>query len=328
MLLLVMIKSLIKKLLILLLVVGAIYGTGRLYYAFTAGFTVGNISSDLAYNAKWQTHPLSLQEKGEIEGALDQKYTYLGKGCQSYVFASADGKYVLKFIKYQRFRPQFWLNPFTFIPAIDDYQQKKAEEKTVKLEKIFRSWVLAYEKLPNESGVLFVHLNKTPQWQKKVVIQDKLGLKHNLEIGNMEFLLQRRAKMFCKEIDSLMGRGQEHAAMQLIDRLFSMLISEYERGYADNDHALMQNTGVLEGYPIHIDVGQFIYNDIVKNPKVYNQEIYDKTYKLRLWLDKRYPELALHLKGRLIGLLGMDYYYMGPYKHKGDVAKIPHQASS
>lgn len=312
-----------KRIFLLIILVGALYGIGRLYYVFTAGFTIGNISSDLAYDPRWETHPLSLEERNQIEKVLNQEYTYLGKGCQAYVFASPDGQYVLKFFKYQRFRPQPWLNLFTFIPAIESYQQKKAIEKKGRLERVFRSWKLVYEKLKNETGVVYVHLNKTSHLNMPLVLHDKLGGTHRLDLDKMEFLVQKRAEMLCPKIESLMADHREKQASQIIDRLFSMLISEYERGYADNDHALMQNTGVLDGYPIHIDVGQFIYNDIVKDPKIYKQEIYDKMYKLRVWLEKHYPELALHLKARLIDLLGIDYYYMGPYKHKGDVAKIP-----
>ncbi len=310
------------------MLVGGLYGVGRLYYAFTAGFTVSNITSDLAYNAKWDTHPLAVDEREKIDQALNQEYLYLGKGCQSYVFGSLDGKYVLKFFKYQRFRPQSWLNLFTFIPAVEHYQHDKAFQKQDKLNNVFQSWKIAYENLQPETGVIYVHLNKTNAEKNALVIRDKLGLKHELNLEGMEFLLQHRAEMFCPTIDKMMAQAQEKQAEQLIDRLLVMLLSEYERGFADNDHALMQNTGVLDGFPIHIDVGQFIYNDLVKDPVMYKGQIYDKTYRLRAWLEKHHPGLADHLKGRLVAIIDLDYFYMPPYVYKSDMGKIPHVSQS
>lgn len=318
------INSSIKKFFIVFLFILCVYGIGRLYFAVTAGFTVGNISSQFEFDPRWETHELSASERENISQALDQEYDYLGKGCQSYVFASRDGKYVIKFFKFQRFRPQVWLQPFTFIPAVKNHQATKAIARKLKLDKVFRSWKLAYEHLQKETGVLYVHLNKSDDWHKKLTIHDKLGLTHQLDIDQMEFMIQHRADMLCGTINALMANREIEEAEKIIDRLLSMMLSEYFRGYADNDHALMQNTGVLDGQPIHIDAGQFIYNEKVKSPAVYKKEIFNKTYKFNLWLKKHHSDLSTHLEGKLLALLGPDYYYQEPYRHVGDVGKIPH----
>lgn len=285
---------------------------------------MGNIEAEIPHNAKWNTHPLSLNEKEEIGKALDQHYEYLGKGCQAYVFASADGNYVVKFFKYQRFRPQAWIDLFTFIPAVRDYQLMKTDEKNEKLDKVFTSWKIAFETLKDETGVIYVHLNKTDEWKRTLAIRDKLGMSHDVDLDNTEFTLQWRAEMLCPAINKLTADGKVEQAEKLIDRLLAMLLSEYARGYADNDHALMQNTGVLNGHPIHIDIGQFIHNPGVKAPKVYKQELYDKTFDFHRWLQKHHQELAVHLAAKLVVIMGPDYFYSAPYFHKGDVAKIPH----
>lgn len=286
---------------------------------------MSNIESDNPYQKKWETHALVREERQQIATTLDQPFSYLGKGCQAYVFESEDGKYVIKFFKHQRFRTQAWIDWLTFIPAVKEYQEKKAEEKKEKLDKVLTSWKIAFEELKAETGVIYVHLNKSDEWQKKVAIRDKLGLPHQVDLDQTEFLLQRKATMLCPAIDQLVKEGRVEEAELLIDRLLVMLLSEYGRGYADNDHALMQNTGVLDGFPVHIDIGQFIYNEIVKAPKVYKQELYDKTYKFHQWLEKRHPTLADHLEARLVTIIGPDYFYSAPYVHKGDVAKIPHK---
>lgn len=314
-----------KLFFILFACICSLYGLIRLYYAVTGGFTIGNITSDLSYDPQWSTHTLSTAEYKEIDRALDQQYSYLGKGCQAYVFDSDDGQYVLKFFKYQRFRPQSWLNFFTFIPMIDRYQQLKSTQKKHKLDNVLRSWKIAFENLSKETGVVYVHLNKSNDLHKTITLRDKMSIEHQLNLDQMEFLVQHKAEMLCSTLKTMIDQDDLDQAELLIDRLLVMLLSEYFRGYADNDHALMQNTGVWNGHPVHIDVGQFIYNATVKDPAVFRQELYDKTYKFHLWLKQYNADLAAYLQNRLVAIIGQDYFLKGPYIHKSDVAKIPHQ---
>jgi hypothetical protein len=315
----------LKITLLLLTTISLSYGAIRLYYFTTGGFTIGNISSNLPYDAQWETHPLSLVQRGLVDEALSQEYHYLGKGCQSYVFLSADGRYVVKFLKFQRFRTQRWIDALTFIPGVKAYQDRKAVEKKVKLDNLFRSWKIAFENLSAETGVVYVHLNKSSDLGRKLDIQDKMGFVHTVDLDQMEFLVQHRADMLCPAIKTMIAEGRNREVKDLIDRLLVMLLREYARGFADNDHALMQNTGVWQGDPVHIDAGQFIYNEIVKDPAIHRQELYDKTYKFHLWLEKHDAELASHLRNRLMAVIGEEYFLKGPYIHKSDVSKIPHQ---
>lgn len=298
------------------------YGAGRLYFATTGGFTESNIASDLPYDSRWEVKP---QNQAAIRNAFNQPYHWLGKGCQSYVFESADSQYVIKFIKYQRFRPQSWVSLFTFIPAVEEYLQEKALDKKKRLDAVFYSWKLAYEELPQESGIVYLHLNKTTGGLPHLILYDKLGLAHQINLNQTEFMIQKKADMLCPTIEKWIAEKKEEEAKKAIDKLFAMILSEYHRGYADNDHALMQNTGISNGLPVHIDVGQFIKNRVMRDPQVYRQELYNKMYKFRYWLAERSPALAQHVELLLQQEIGEDYPKMKPYVHVGNVAKIPNE---
>jgi len=307
-----MIKKILFRILILIGFVGVLYGCGRLYYQLTGGFALSNISSDFAYNPEWETRPLREDEQAVLDKALDQPYDYLGKGCQSYVFVSRDGEYVVKFFKYQRFRMQPWLAYFPPLPNIVKYRQEKMEKKWHKLDGFVKSWKIAFEELKSETGLVFVHLNKTDNLMKELLIQDKMGNPFLVNLDEMEFCVQHRATMLC---DTLMEYKAQHAteqAQELITKLLALIISEYHRGLADNDHALMQNTGIVNGNPIHIDVGQFVHNEMIKDPEVYRQELFTKTYKFKLWLREEYPELAPFLDAKLREIIGPSYEQMQP----------------
>ncbi|MGZ3732160.1 MAG: hypothetical protein ACXU9U_00245 [Parachlamydiaceae bacterium] len=316
-------KTYFLKALLLFACIASVYGLGRLYYRLTDGFLESNIAYALPFDHRWTTPELTPEQKNEIEAILDQEFHYLGKGCQSYVFSSQDGKYVIKFFKYQRFKPRTWFNLFTFIPAVESYRLNKIEQKKRKLDYVFTSWKLAYEELQPETGIVYVHLNKTGFWDKPLVVYDKLGLKHELQLDSLEFMIQKKASMLCKELLRFKDNHDLTSAKQLIDRLLVLLLNEYQRGYADNDHALMQNTGVYEGKPIHIDVGQFVKNPIAMDPKIYHQELFNKMWKFRLWLREHYPELADYAQEQLRAAIGSTFDELRPQLNKASMGRIP-----
>lgn len=317
------IKKNVIRFVLCLVCIAAIYGVGRLYYRLTDGFLESNIAYEVPLDLRKSTKPLSEPAREQIGAILSQPFHYLGKGCQSYVFGSQDGKYVIKFFKYQRFKPQAWLDYFAFIPLVDSYRLEKIAKKRRKLDGAFLSWKMAFEELQPETGVIYVHLDKSGQWQEKLTAYDKLGFKHEIDLNQLEFMVQKRAKMLCAELMHFKHENNFAGAKDLIDRLLALLHSEYLRGYADNDHALMQNTGVYDSMPIHIDVGQFVKSPLASDPKVYHQELFNKMWKFRLWLQKQYPELAAYTQERLRDLIGPSFDTLTPQLNKSSMGRIP-----
>lgn len=306
----------------MLVCVIALYGGGRLYYRLTDGFIESNIVYNVPQELRRESRPLSEENKNVLKAILAQEFYYLGKGCQSYVFSSQDGNYVLKFFKYQRYRPQAWLDTFAFIPLVDHYRLNKIAKKNRKLDNALSSWKMAYEELQTETGVIYVHLNKSKDWENNLVIYDKLGFRHEIDLNQVEFMVQKRARMLCPELLRMKQNNEHQNAREHIDRLFALLLSEYQRGYADNDHALMQNTGVFASTPIHIDVGAFVKNPVASDPKVYNQELFSKMWKFRIWLRENYSELADYTDQRLKEVIGPSFETLTPQLNKSSMGRI------
>ncbi len=192
------------------------------------------------------------------------------------------------------------------------YREQKIEKKWKKLDRFARSWKLAFESLKKETGLIFVHLNKTDHLHKQLTLYDKIGQKHMINLDQMEFCVQHRAQMLCEALLDYKAQENLIEACQLVNRLLQMILSEYSRGLADNDHALMQNTGVVRGQPVHIDVGQFVCDEALKKNEIYFQELFTKTYKFKLWLHIHYPELEEYLNQELHRIIGPTYWVMQP----------------
>lgn len=306
------IKTILTHILWFFCAVSILYGLSRLYYLSGDGFAVMHITSDLSPEDRWTTRPLTDPENSTVERLLNGKFFYLGKGCQSYVFESEDGKYVMKFFKYQRLKEKIWPGFLSRFSFIDHYLQKRNAHKKQKREGVFLAWKLAFDFLSKETGTVYVHLNKSDNLKKNVTIIDKLGIQHSLWIDQYEFMIQKKAVMLCDEIAKNMSCGEIKTAEILLQKLVQRILSEYKSGFADNDHALIQNTGVWEGEPIHIDVGQFVREESVKEESFYLQELYTKTYKFRIWLRQEYPELCDRFEEYLSDTMGDCFKTMKP----------------
>src|SRR5580700_10710555 len=78
-------------------------------YKQTDGFALYKICSSLSYCPEWEISNPLLQDSG-ITTLFDQPFYYLAKGAQAYVFASRDGKTVIKFFRLYHLRPPLWLS--------------------------------------------------------------------------------------------------------------------------------------------------------------------------------------------------------------------------
>jgi hypothetical protein len=294
-----------RKIIYSILAITATFGVGRLYYELTDGFWESNIKSELQANDK----RLNAGDEKLAAQILNQPFHYLAKGCQAYCFISEDGQYVLKFFKYQRYQTSPFLEPFRFIPKVDKYVKERKAHKMEKLEFFMQAWVIASQKLSNESGLIYVHLNKSDHLKKPIVIYDKLGMKHVLESDQMEFLIQRTAEPLTKKLVKVNNEDGK----ALIDDLLNILVQEYKMGVGDHDPALLQNTGAYNNKPFHIDVGQFYLNPSFQSEKGYYQDLFNRTYEMREWLKERRPELEQHLTQKLKEIIGEDFNQMKPF---------------
>ena len=276
-----------------------LYTGGYCYFFVNDGFTLSGISSEYSYDPRYDTRKLALNEELLLGDILNQEYTYLGHGAQFYAFLSASGEHVIKFFRYKCLRHKPWLDYFDFIPIVDRYRLSKIKERRKKRELVFASCQIAFDHLQEESGLVCVHLNKTRNRYPSITLTDKIGRKHRIELDEMEFLVQKKAQLLGPHIEQLMALGNIDGAKKIISDLIAMMSSECNKGLADDDVTILKNTGVVDGKPIHIDIGLFKHNEEFKQPETRGQKLLSNTRKFNQWLKKQYPVLSEHLETEL-----------------------------
>lgn len=267
-----------KRLFLLLIFIIAVIAAERLCHRITDGFEVANIRSALEPQAAWDTVALNQVEKDEIRTILAKPFYYLGKGAQSYVFASPDGKYVLKFFKFQHLRLPPFLDTIPLPDGLDDWRIAKQEKKQAELTKLFQSYKLAFDEVKDESGLIFLHLNKSSDLNCCLTLVDRLNIQHRLDADRLEFVLQKRANLV---LPTLMAQQEKKT---LLESLAKLLHTLDQKGIYDRDSHLTKNFGFIGDQAVLIDCGSLAKKKPEDEPKI-------KAGALKKWLGAEDPEL-------------------------------------
>jgi hypothetical protein len=188
----------------------------------TWGFTIARLRT---------SKPLGPSRGSDPHLILKQKFYLKDQGGQSYVFISADEKYVLKFFKDM---PRPWI-PFK------NYQRKKLG----KLVRTINGYHLAFDRLQQETGLLYLHPSPTAAALPTTLV-DRLHIEHPIDLSSVYFVLQKRATPVSTFSESTLAQVSE-----LLQKRASCHI-------ADHDPRLYANLGWIDGQLVFIDPGRFV----------------------------------------------------------------------
>ncbi len=230
----------------------------------TYGFRVAKLRLDFPYRPEWEVPP-----DPSFHEILQQRYTFLGKGTQSYVFGSEDGKYVIKLFRF-------------------DYS--RTEEKVPIL---FNACKLSYDFLKKETGLLYIHLNLTPQGLPILHCKDAVGRSYAFDLNQTRFALQKRAQDFRTTLKLAYQNPPE--MQKRIDEFINLLQSRTAKEVLNTDSNLSRNFGFLEEEAIEFDFGNYRHIAGLEQKK----EIHRYANRMRNWLKKNAPEWLVYFDGKI-----------------------------
>lgn len=268
-------------------------GVDRFAHRKSRNFCLSKIINTATPSPEWEMPPLSPEEKENLHHILSQKFTYYDKGSQAYVFLSEDKKYILKLLKQRKLHANSWLShiPLSFNPY---YQEALFKEKKRKFT--FGACKTAFISLKEETGLIYVHINNTPDLGEKVALLDKNGKTHHIPLDETSFYVQKRATLIYSRISELMHNREIEKAKNIITSIFSLIDFLGKSGVVDNDPILRKNFGLIDDIAVQIDVGKLRIDPQRKQNLAYRMEVDSITHNFKIWIEKNYPELSEHFE--------------------------------
>ncbi len=254
------------------------------------GFSLDKIRSPFDVSPKWAIENISNKESAKIKKILNQEFNYLGSGAQCYAFLSADGKYVLKFFKIKHLVPKQWLKMIP-LPGLARYRFNKIDKRISRHQQLFSSYKMAYTQLREETGLTFIHLNKSKNLHIRTKLYDRFRNCYIANLDEYEFIVQEKAQLVKDKVTFLMQKGKKQEAVFALSCLLNQVVNQCKKGFVDQDSGVSHNYGFVGDRVIHFDVGRILQDDRAKEPSHYQHEVLRVGKKLEEWIRLQYPIL-------------------------------------
>ncbi len=153
-------------------------GVGQGLYYIKDGFSPRRI----------QSFPYPVEEEWDEETtqALQQPFTYIGRGRQCFAFASEDGKYVLKIPRTDIYKLPF----LTRVLPNTVYRQRQEQGRQCAKDLILTSFQISFEDLKEQTALLTLHLGQSRHRKEFLTLIDATGCKYRLPLATTAFALQ------------------------------------------------------------------------------------------------------------------------------------------
>ena len=260
------------------------------------------IESNFAPKKEWEVH-ISKDHDAFFYVVSQQTFNWLGRGMQAVVFETQDGRYVVKFFQVGRLKDPSSRGVMKNLFSTES--EAKRTERLNHREEIFSSSKMCFEELQDETGIVYVHLNKTHDKIHGMKLVDKYGQSHRIRGDDACFVVQKKAKLIIPIFVSLMEQGKVDQAKQRIDQIFDLLLSLARKGFVDGDDALIRNNniGFTGDRAIYIDTGHIFRTQNLDVRERMKYEFQVRLDPLEHWLNVMYPELGAYYKERRENIL-------------------------
>lgn len=269
-----------KKIVLLIALTGFLLATPALFVRATRGFRIGKMAFDLYFNPAWETAPPTAHQLELARQITGAPLRYLSHGAQSFVFASEDGKYIVKLFRYDQ-----RVHPWREYLRDKVLKKRKRLRHDEKIHRLFCACKIAYEQASDLTGLVYVHLNQTEGLLPEATLKDYLGRTFHLDLNRYRFVIQHRARPIREVLKEAIAAGDQKRVEKLLGSFAHLLGERTRRMIANTDTKVASNFGYLDDQAIEWDFGNYVQTPIDRA-----EEIEKFVPQIRRFLTRTAPE--------------------------------------
>lgn len=199
-----------------------------------------------------------------IKSILKQPLHFLGAGSQCIAFASKDDQYVIKICKAPRYK----------------HPGKKEAD--------FLSYLLAFQELPQESQIIFLHLHLSNSLQISLKIIDPLGIPHFLNADQLCFYVQKKLTPFQDYIKPLLPTLSITQARDITNEILTLCATSSQHPLQVRD-IQFKNIGIREHKFFWMDAGRIRKKNVLVSKEEQKKEFMRLISRLKPSLTSLHP---------------------------------------
>ncbi len=286
-----------RRYFLLLIILPLILACPMLWKLSTQGFRIEKVRISFPFHPEWEAKtPCSI----DLQAICREPFSYVAKGSQCYVFQNSTKEYVLKIFRSDllKNRKRRWLRSL-----YAHYVRQRVDTKTTpfeaKIKKTMCAAWLAYEKAPDLTGVVYLHLNEDRGVPSpSVTLVDRIGRSHHIPLQSFRFVIQKKGDSFRQAFARC--RQQPEKIQQLFDQFFTLLVQRVKKQIINTDHNLSPNFGFVQGSALEIDFGNYRYSEELALPEYRKREFHRFADSLCHWAQRHAPEWQTYLEERIL----------------------------
>ena len=258
-------------------------------FIFILGVVAWDISSISCYSI-WLSNnllmmPLTPEKSKEIHKILGQSFTYIDQGSTSEVFASEDGKYVIKVFLNKSYKSKSRKH-IPLLGLLAGYR------KTCKMKFLRASACLnAYGMLSHGTALTYYHLAPTEHFHMPLRLVDQKGDVKFLDLDKETYYIQKKAVVAGEYIQRCVEKGDLARAEKAIADLLEFTMHLYRQGIVMVDLQFTSNFGFIDDLPVRIDIEHLCFKESWK--KKYGPHLKIQLKEFRSWIALSCPNNLL-----------------------------------
>ncbi|MFQ5972049.1 MAG: hypothetical protein ACE5Q3_06915 [Alphaproteobacteria bacterium] len=237
------------------------------------------------------------EDRPSLGGILAEPFQYLSRGGKLRVYASADGRYVLKVPTTPAEIVAWHESDGVRLTELAWARGLGSDDLAIArriLDGGIESYRLAASRLWREAGLVHVHLPPYEDLEARVVVSDETA---PVDLSRSPFIVQHRAELLGRRIERLHATGDLEGCRACLDDLVRLIERIWAKGIAEHTLNFHNNTGYAARCLILLDVGELEESRGRVLAHARDEKILHK--KSQAWLARRFPGLADDLASRI-----------------------------